>query len=63
MTKTIVVIPTYNEANNLLAISEALFSLGIDGLEILCVDDNSPDGTGQVADQLTNQYTETSTNS
>jgi dolichol-phosphate mannosyltransferase len=56
MTKTIVVIPTFNEADNLPEISEALYSLNIDELEILCVDDDSPDGTGQVADNLVDQY-------
>ena len=55
MPNSIVVIPTYNEAENLPKISEALFSLGIDGLEILVVDDASPDGTGQIADQLAQQ--------
>jgi dolichol-phosphate mannosyltransferase len=56
MTKTIIVIPTYNEAGNLPAMTEALYALGIDGLEILIVDDGSPDGTGQVADRLQEQY-------
>ncbi len=56
MTKTVVVIPTYNEADNLPEISRALFALDIPGLEILIVDDNSPDGTGQVADALVLQY-------
>jgi len=55
MPNSTVVIPTYNEAENLPKISEALFSLGIDGLEILVVDDASPDGTGQIADQLAQQ--------
>jgi dolichol-phosphate mannosyltransferase len=52
MPKTVVVIPTYNEAENLANITSAIFDLGIDGLEILVVDDASPDGTGQLADQL-----------
>ncbi len=56
MPKTIVVIPTYNEVENLAKITSAVFELGVDGLEILVVDDASPDGTGQVADQLANQY-------
>jgi dolichol-phosphate mannosyltransferase len=56
MSKTIVVIPTYNEAENLPAMTEALFALAIDGLEILIVDDGSPDGTGQVADRLQEQH-------
>ncbi len=47
-----VVIPTYNEAENLPKLVSALFSLPIQGLHILVVDDNSPDGTGQVADAL-----------
>ena len=55
MPKTTIVIPTYNEADNLPQISAALFGLGLEGLEILAVDDNSPDGTGQVADQLAAQ--------
>ena len=56
MPRPIIVIPTYNEADNLLAMTEALFALGLDGLEILIVDDGSPDGTGQVADRLQDQY-------
>jgi dolichol-phosphate mannosyltransferase len=47
-----VVIPTYNEAENLPKIAQALFSLPLTGLKILIVDDNSPDGTGKVADGL-----------
>ena len=56
MPKTVVVIPTYNEADNLPRITAALFELGMDELEILVVDDASPDGTGQVADQLSQQH-------
>lgn len=52
MPKTIVVTPTYNEAENLPAIAEAWLALGVDSLEFLIVDDNSPDGTGQIADWL-----------
>jgi dolichol-phosphate mannosyltransferase len=50
--KIIVVIPTYNEADNLAAITAELVTLDIEDLHILIVDDNSPDGTGQVADDL-----------
>ena len=46
MAKTTVVIPTYNEADNLQAITEAIFALEIPDLNILIVDDASPDGTG-----------------
>lgn len=50
---TLVVIPTYNEAENLPAITAELFTLELEEeLHILIVDDNSPDGTGQVADDL-----------
>jgi dolichol-phosphate mannosyltransferase len=47
-----VVIPTYNEAENLPSLVSALFSLPIQEMRILVVDDNSPDGTGQIADAL-----------
>ena len=50
--KTVVVIPTFNEAENLPAITAELFTLGIEDLHLLIVDDNSPDGTGAVADAL-----------
>lgn len=56
MTTLCVVIPTFNEADNLPKITAALFGLGIPNLEILIVDDNSPDGTGQIADQLAQRY-------
>ena len=50
--KTIVVIPTYNEAENLPALFDALFALQLPGLELLIVDDNSPDGTAELAHRL-----------
>ena len=54
--KTIIVIPTYNEAENLPAITAELFTLDIVGdLQILIVDDASPDGTGQKAEELAEQ--------
>lgn len=54
--KIIQVIPTYNEAQNLPTLVTALFSQQIPGLHILVVDDNSPDGTGDVAEMLSHQY-------
>jgi dolichol-phosphate mannosyltransferase len=51
-----VVLPTYNEAANLPVIVEQLFALPLTGLKILVADDNSPDGTGQVADELAATY-------
>jgi dolichol-phosphate mannosyltransferase len=46
-----IVIPTYNEAENLPKLVSTLFALPLD-LSILIVDDNSPDGTGNVAEEL-----------
>ena len=52
-----IVLPTYNEAENLPRMVEALFALPVEvDLSILVVDDNSPDGTGQIADSLAEQY-------
>jgi dolichol-phosphate mannosyltransferase len=48
---TWVVLPTYDEAANLRRMVEALLALEA-GLSILVVDDDSPDGTGAVADEL-----------
>ena len=50
--KVMIVMPTYNEAENLPKVVKEIFSLGIAGLEILVVDDNSPDGTGTTAESL-----------
>ena len=51
-----VVIPTYNEAANIEGIVRAtaaeLERLAPDAHRILIVDDNSPDGTGEIADRL-----------
>ncbi|GII85677.1 dolichyl-phosphate beta-D-mannosyltransferase [Sphaerisporangium siamense] len=47
-----VVLPTYNEATNLPAILDALFALPLPALRVLVVDDNSPDGTGELAETL-----------
>lgn len=53
--KITVVIPTYNEAENLPKLVSALFALPLP-VSALVVDDNSPDGTGQIADDLSRQY-------
>jgi dolichol-phosphate mannosyltransferase len=47
----LVVIPTYNEADNIVPLLEAVLRQSC-GLHVLIVDDNSPDGTGQIADRL-----------
>jgi dolichol-phosphate mannosyltransferase len=49
--KTLVVTPTYNEADNLDAFVDAVLDRMPDA-QILVVDDNSPDGTGDVADRI-----------
>jgi dolichol-phosphate mannosyltransferase len=54
--KIMVVIPTYNEAENLPLIAGELLALPLENLHILVVDDNSPDGTGKIADDLVVQH-------
>ena len=51
-----IVVPTYNEAENLPLLAERIFSLGVPDLRIIVVDDNSPDGTAEVARNLNEQY-------
>lgn len=53
--KITVVLPTYNEAESLPKLVSALFILPLD-LSVLVVDDNSPDGTGKIADALAETY-------
>jgi dolichol-phosphate mannosyltransferase len=50
--KIFFVIPTFNECENIPKIVAAVFELNIPNLNILVVDDNSPDGTGQIAEKL-----------
>lgn len=50
-----VFLPTYNERENLPLVVNRLFNLGLD-LFILVVDDSSPDGTGEIAETLAQQY-------
>jgi dolichol-phosphate mannosyltransferase len=54
--RTVVVVPTYNERENLPVLVGRLMELGLPGLHVLVVDDNSPDGTGDVADKLAVEY-------
>ena len=49
--KTLVVLPTYNEANNLEALISQIQSV-FPGVHVYVVDDNSPDGTGKLADTI-----------
>jgi dolichol-phosphate mannosyltransferase len=54
--KTVVVVPTFNEAENLPALVAELRTLALPRLSVLIVDDNSPDGTGRVADALAERF-------
>jgi len=51
MQKALVIIPTYNEMENARAIAAAVFQACPD-LHVLFVDDNSPDGTGAIANEM-----------
>ena len=55
MTPITIILPTYNEAENLPKLVSALFSLPLD-VSVLVVDDRSPDGTGEIADQLCERH-------
>jgi dolichol-phosphate mannosyltransferase len=48
--KALVIIPTYNERENVVPLLERVFAQNLD-IQVLIVDDNSPDGTGAIADQ------------
>ena len=52
MPKAIVCLPTYNERENL---EPMLRALGDKGVHVLVIDDNSPDGTGELADRLADE--------
>ncbi len=54
--KTLIIIPTYNELDNLRPLLSDIFQYA-PTTDILIVDDNSPDGTGALADQLTEEDT------
>ncbi len=52
----VIILPTYNEKDNIADIVSAIVGLGIKDLGITIVDDNSPDGTGRIADTLARRY-------
>jgi dolichol-phosphate mannosyltransferase len=52
MDKVVIVVPTFNEAENVRKLTAELLALPVPGLEVLIVDDNSPDGTGKIVDEL-----------
>jgi len=53
--KATIIIPTYNERQNIERLIELIIELGKD-FHIIIVDDNSPDGTGEVADKLALEF-------
>src|ERR1700741_4841001 len=57
MNQTLIVVPTYNERNNLPRMAQKLLSLPVK-VDMLVVDDNSPDGTGKIADELAAKHPE-----
>lgn len=60
MNNAIVIIPTYKERENIRSIIDAVFGLPKE-FHILIVDDNSPDGTGQIVEELQRHYNKEST--
>src|SRR5258708_5321924 len=55
MNRTLVVVPTYNERENLPLLAQRILALP-SAVDLLVVDDNSPDGTGKIADQLAFEF-------
>ncbi len=49
--RVLVIMPTFNESGNIIKSVEQLFTYN-PTVDLLIVDDNSPDGTGEMADQL-----------
>ena len=55
MNQTLIIVPTYNERENLPRMAQKILSLPV-AVDLLVVDDNSPDGTGKIADELAAQH-------
>ncbi|MHB8522682.1 MAG: polyprenol monophosphomannose synthase [Limisphaerales bacterium] len=53
--ETLVIVPTYNERDNLPPLVERILALPVP-VDLLIVDDNSPDGTGKIADELAGKH-------
>lgn len=54
--KVAIVVPTYNEAETLPVLIEKILEQNIDGIGFVVVDDGSPDGTGDIADRLADEF-------
>jgi len=55
MAESLVIVPTYNEKDNIQTVVERVNALGVD-IDILVVDDNSPDGTAEIVKELQTKY-------
>ncbi|MHB8895925.1 MAG: polyprenol monophosphomannose synthase [Candidatus Geothermincolia bacterium] len=55
----VIVIPTYNEKENIERMVRQLMAMDI-GVSVLIADDNSPDGTGEIADRLSEEFPQVS---
>jgi dolichol-phosphate mannosyltransferase len=53
--KTLIFMPTYHERSNVEPMCERIFALGLDA-DVVFMDDSSPDGTGELLDQLARRY-------
>jgi dolichol-phosphate mannosyltransferase len=51
LNRVLVIIPTYNEIKNIEKVLDVVFGLGIENLDVLIIDDNSPDGTAEFVQQ------------
>jgi len=54
--KTFIIIPTYNEKENIKNLIQEIFNLELPEINILIIDDNSPDRTGEIVNSLTRKY-------
>ena len=58
MNKNVVIIPTYNEIENVESIIEAAINQPVENIHILIIDDNSPDGTANQVKKMQEKYPE-----
>ena len=58
MDKSVVIIPTFNEIENIEAIVDAVLNQPIENLQLLIIDDNSPDGTAKQVKNMQKKYPE-----
>jgi dolichol-phosphate mannosyltransferase len=54
--KILVFTPTYNERGNVTQLFYQILSLGLENVDVLFIDDNSPDGTGELLDELSSKH-------